>query len=110
MTDQTTQTAPLTDRAAADSTLFLRSKLKFKATRKGQEPKFRVLRPCMSEKHTVGSVHTYASFVPNVPLGDGEHGDIKKAAAADAVIERLVSLKAIVEYVEPAPEDEDAVE
>jgi hypothetical protein len=107
MADQTTQTVPLT---AADSTLFLRSKLKFRATKKGQEPQFRVLRPCMSEKHTVGSVHPYGAFVPNVSLGDGEHGDIKKAAAADAVIERLVGLKAIVEHIEPEPEDEDAVE
>src|SRR4051812_6757409 len=110
MTDQTTQTpqTPQTaPRTAADSTLFLRSRLKFKAVMKGTEPQFRVLKPCVNEHHTVDSVHPWSSFVPNAPFGDGEHGESRKAAAADDVVTRLLELKAIALDVAPEPEPED---
>lgn len=84
-----------------DKPLHERSKLKFAAAKKDQEPMFRVLRPCTSALHAPDTVQPYASFAPNAPFADNDEGHTKKAAATDSVITRLMNLGAIVEHQEP---------
>jgi hypothetical protein len=84
-----------------DTPLHQRSKLKFAAAKKDQEPMFMVLKPCTSALHAPNTVQPYASFAPNAPFADNDEGHVKKAAATDSVITRLMNLGAIVEHQEP---------
>jgi hypothetical protein len=93
--------APAPATTSTDTPLHQRSKLKFAATKKGQEPMFRVLKPCTSALHAPDSVHPFSSFAPNAPFSDDDQGHAKKATATDTVITRLISLGAIVEHEEP---------